>query len=103
MELKTIKGFYNEKGNVSAKARTSLKDQARARVLYALQNDEMLAGSIVNADGGVSIPLCLNEKGETVYAHFDMTVSTKDPLVKTEKKKASKKAEPTEMNDIVLF
>ena len=82
-----IKGFYNEKGNVSAKVRNSIKDQAIARVLYALQNDEMLAGSVKNADGGISVPVCTN-----------------DPAVKTEHKKTVKKtAEPTETEEVVLF
>ena len=71
-----IKGFYNEKGNVSAKVRNSIKDQAIARVLYALQNDEMLAGSVKNADGGISVPVCTNERGETVYALMAITIST---------------------------
>ena len=79
-----IKGFYNEKGNVSAKVRNSIKDQAIARMLYALQNDEMLTGSVKNADGGISVPVCTNERGETVYALMAITISTKDPAVKTE-------------------
>lgn len=99
-----IKGFYNEKGNVSAKVRNSIKDQAIARVLYTLQNDEMLAGSVKNADGGISVPVCTNERGETVYALMAITISTKDPAVKTEHKKAAKKTvEPAETKEVVLF
>ena len=99
-----IKGFYNEKGNVSAKVRNSIKDQAIARVVYALQNDERLAGYVKNADGGISVPVFTNERGETVYALISITISTKDPAVKTEHKKTAKKtAESTYFFVLVLF
>lgn len=100
MALKTIT-FYNEKGNVSANARNAIKEQAKARTLYALAQDEMLNTARANADGGISVPLCVTEKGETVYAHLALTISTKSPDVKTTKKTA-KKAEPT-TPDVDLF
>lgn len=103
MELKTINGFYNEKGNVSSKARNSLKEQALAKVLHTLQSDDLLGGAIRNADGGISIPLCVNEQGETVYARFEMTISVKDPTVKTEHKKSAPKSKATPTENIVLF
>ena len=103
MELKTINGFYNEKGNVSSKARNSLKEQALAKVLHILQSDDLLGGAVRNADGGISIPLCVNEQGETVYARFEMTISVKDPTVKTEHKKSAPKSKATPTDDIVLF
>lgn len=100
MALKTI-AIYNEKGNVSANARNAIKEQAKARLLYALSQDEMLNTARTNADGGISIPLCVTEKGETVYAHLALTISTKSPDVKTAKKTA-KKAE-TATFDTDLF
>lgn len=92
-QLKTI-NFYNENGNISARTRSSLKEQAVARVLHAISQDEMLDGVVRNVNGGISVPLCATEKGETVYAHLDIVVSTKSPDVKVEHKKKAKTAEP---------
>lgn len=101
-QLKTIKGYYTEKG-ISAKARKSLKDQALARVLYATQADEMLADARYNVNGGISIPLCYNEKDEVVYARLDIVITTDAPDVKKVAKKTTKKSASTEEQDLDIW
>lgn len=101
-QLKTLTGFYTEKG-ISAKARKSLKDQALARVLYATQADEMMADARYNVNGGISIPLCYNEKGEVVYARLDLVITTDAPDVKKVAKKTVKKSATAEEVDYTIF
>lgn len=81
--------FYNENGNVSVNARNEIRKQAVAKV------EDMLAslGGSANANGGVSIPLAEDSgSGKTIYANIEITISDKDPNVKVERKKSSKKA-----------
>ena len=94
--------FYNENGNVSSKVRATVKEQAMSKILNALQCNVDLTDAAVNADGGISIPLAETERGEIVYARIEMTVSTKDPTVKTERKKSVKKVEKSNP-DVNLF
>lgn len=82
--------FYNEKGNPSVKVRNSIKEQSFAKVLLTLQADEYLAGAKKNANGGISIPVAEDTDGKVIYANLELTISDKDPAVKTEKKKSSK-------------
>ena len=94
--------FYNENGNVSSKVRGAIKEQAMSKILNTLQANEDLVGAVVNADGGISIPLAMTERGETVYARLEVTISVKNPEVKTERKKRAKKTESTD-DDVNIF
>ena len=96
---KTIK-WYNDKGNVLVQARDQVRKQSRTAVLTCLADN--FEGVVENADGGVSIPVAQTENGETIYAHFVMTISTKSPTEKTVKKSAKKKtaATPIEVPDL---
>ena len=90
----TVK-FFNENGNVSVKARDGIRPQILAKALSAMEN--AFKGAVKNANGGISVPVAVDEgSGETIYAHFDMTVNTKSPDVKTERKKTAKKATAVE-------
>ena len=94
--------FYNENGNVSSKVRGAIKEQAMSKILNTLQGNVDLADATINADGGISIPLATTERGETVYARLEVTISVKNPEVKTERKKRAKKVESTD-NDVNIF
>ena len=88
--MTTIK-FTNEKGNVSAKARKHIKDSVIARITNAFEAAGLEA--VVNADGGLSIAVAVNEAdGAVIYTHLDFTVSTRDPATKTAKSKTKSKA-----------
>lgn len=90
----TIK-FFNENGNVSVKMREGVRSQIMAKALKAFE--ENFEGAVKNVNGGVSVPVAVDEgSGETIYAHFEMTVNTKSPDVKTERKKSAKKAAAVE-------
>ena len=87
--------FFNENGNVSVKVRDGIRPQILEKALSAMEG--AFEGAVKNANGGISVPVALDEgSGETVYAHFDMTVNTKSPDVKIERKKAAKKAAAVE-------
>ena len=94
--------FYNENGNVSSKVRGAIKEQAMSKILNTLQGNVDLADATINADGGISIPLATTERGETIYARLEVTISVKNPEVKTERKKRAKKTESTD-NDVNIF
>ena len=94
--------FYNENGKVSSKVRGAIKKQAMPKILNALQCNVDLTDAIVNADGGISIPLATTERGETIYARLEVTISVKNPEVKTERKKRAKKTESTD-DDVNIF
>lgn len=87
--------FFNENGNVSVKVRDGIRPQILEKALAAMSAE--FEGAAKNANGGISVPVAVDEgSGETVYAHFDMTVNTKSPDVKTERKKSAKKAAAVE-------
>ena len=87
--------FFNENGNVSVKVRDGIRPQILAKALSAMES--AFEGAVKNANGGISVPVAVDEgSGETVYAHFDMTVNTKSPDIKNERKKSAKKAAPAE-------
>ena len=94
--------FYNENGNVSSKVRGAIKEQAMSKILNALQSNVDLTDATINADGGISIPLAMTERGETIYARLEVTISVKNPEVKTERKKRAKKTESTD-DDVNIF
>ena len=94
--------FYNENGNPSTKVRSAIKEQAMSKILNTLQANTDLADAIINADGGISIPLAMTERGETVYARLEVTISRKNPEVKTERNKRAKKTESTD-DDVNIF
>lgn len=87
--------FFNENGNVSVKMREGVRSQIFAKALAAFEGS--FEGAVKNANGGISVPVAVDEgSGETIYAHFEMTVNTKSPDVKTERKKSAKKAAAVE-------
>lgn len=87
--------FFNENGNVSVKVRDGIRPQILEKALAAMSAE--FEGAVKNANGGISVPVAVDEgSGETVYAHFDMTVNTKSPDIKTERKKSAKKAAAVE-------
>lgn len=94
--------FTNEKGNVSVKVRDGIRKQVLAKMANVLAGE--FDDAELNANGGVSFPVAVDTAtGMTVYAHLDLTISTKDPKVKVEKKsksKAKSKAEPVEVPDL---
>ena len=82
--------FFNENGNVAVKTRENLRKQVIAKVVEVLADAELNEVK-VNANGGVSFAIASDTvKGETVWAHLDLTVSTKSPDVKTERKRKAK-------------
>lgn len=90
----TVK-FFNENGNVSVKVRDGIRPQILEKALSAMES--AFEGAVKNANGGISVPVAVDEgSGETIYAHFDMTVNTKSPDIKTERKKSAKKAATVE-------
>lgn len=92
----TVIKFYNENGNVSVKVRDGIRPQVLNKVFSAVQ--EEFPEAVQNANGGISVPVAIDEKtNEVVYAHFEMTISTKDPMVKTERKKSTKKEKAAEV------
>jgi Zn-dependent alcohol dehydrogenase len=78
--LKTI-NFYTEKGNVSVKARSAVKEQAVAML-------KANVAGIVETERGLAIPVANTERGETLYVFIDVTVSTS--TAKAEKKAKAK-------------
>ena len=93
--MTTIK-FTNEKGNVSAKARKHIKDSVIAKIASAFATAGLEA--VVNADGGLSIAVAVNEAdGATIFTHLDFTISTRDPAVKTAKSKTKVKPKTDEV------
>ena len=85
--------WLNEKGNVAVKVRDGVRAQVKGKAFAILA--EQFEGAVENANGGISVPVAVDEvSGETIYAHFDLTVSTKSPDSKTERKKT--KAATTE-------
>lgn len=92
--------FTNEKGNVSAKARKHIKDSVIAKITSAFESAGL--DSVVNADGGLSIAVAENATtGEVIFAHIDLTVSTRDPGQKTAKsKKKTKVVEEVALPDL---
>lgn len=91
--MTTIK-FINEKGNVSAKVREHVKASTIAKITEAFEAVGLVA--TVNADKGLSIAVAQDAStGETVFAHLDFTISTRDPSKATAKSKTkTKKAAP---------
>ena len=80
--------FFNENGNVSVKVRDGIRPQILGKALSAMEG--AFEGAVKNVNGGISVPVAVDEgSGETIYAHFDMTVNTKSPDIKTERKKAA--------------
>ena len=87
--------FFNENGNVSVKMREGVRAQIMSKALSAMES--AFEGAVKNINGGISVPVAMDEgSGETIYAHFDMTVNTKSPDTKIERKKTTKKAATTE-------
>lgn len=79
--------FTNEKGNVVAKMRDGLRKQVEEKILNVLTDAEM--DVVKNVNGGLSVAIAVDSvTGKTVYAHLPMTISTKDPNEKVEKKTA---------------
>lgn len=82
--------FYNEKGNVAVSVRNEMKKQAVAKIEDVLSQ----IGGVANANGGISIPLAEDSgSGAVIYANVEITVSDKNPTVKVERKKSTKKTE----------
>lgn len=93
LNMKTISNFYNEKGNVASKVRAGLKEQVERKVM------EVIPG-IETSEKGMRIPLCVNERGETVYAFVAVSISVNTEV----KARASKaKAEPVAIEVPELF
>jgi adenine C2-methylase RlmN of 23S rRNA A2503 and tRNA A37 len=69
--LKSIT-LYNEKGNIAAKVRNELKDETMPVLVSAVEGT-------LGADGAIYVPVATNERGETVYARLEVTISIKDP------------------------
>lgn len=87
--------FFNENGNVSVKVRDGIRPQILSKALDVMS--EGFEGAVKNANGGISVPVAVDATtGETVYAHFEMTVNTKSPDIKTERKKTAKKTAAAE-------
>lgn len=92
--------FINEKGNVSAKVRNSLKKQVEDK-LKNLAKDGGLAVED-NVNGGFSIPVGIDKStNDTIYAHIALTVSVADPAVKVEKGSKSKVVKDDAADDVV--
>ena len=92
--------FINEKGNVSAKVRNSLKKQVEDK-LKNLAKDGGLAVED-NVNGGFSIPVGIDKStNDTIYAHVALTVSVADPAVKVEKSGRSKAAKEETVEEVV--
>ena len=90
----TVK-FFNENGNVSVKMREGVRSQIMSKALSAMEG--AFEGAVKNVNGGISVPVAMDEgSGETIYAHFDMTVNTKSPNAKIKRKKTAKKAATAE-------
>ena len=82
--------FINEKGNVSAKVRNTLKES----IVKAVQADMTAKGfaTAISADGEVAVYIADNaSNGEPIYAFIGATISMRDPAVKTAKSKSTKK------------
>lgn len=69
--LKSIT-LYNEKGNVAAKVRNELKAEVVPALIEAVEGT-------LGADGAIYVAVATNERGETVYARLEVTISVKDP------------------------
>lgn len=90
--MKTI-NFYNENGNVSSTVRSQVKTQALAKAFEILA-DGFGTGVVPNSTGGISVPVATTERGETIYARFDLAITTQSPDHIAPKAKA--KTEPKE-------
>ena len=86
--------WYTEKGNVSVKMRDLVREQVKSKFAEGIVG--VFENAVPNKDGGISVPVAENERGETIYAHFNFTVSVKSPDMKTERKKAEKKETDSE-------
>ena len=85
--------FFNEKGNVSVSTRNEVRTQALAKLVCSLTSDECFESVESNANGGLSIPVAIDKgTGATIYANIELTISTKDPSVRTKKKAGKPKA-----------
>ena len=90
--------WTNEKGNVAVKVRDGVRAQVKEKALAALA--DAFEGAVENANGGISFPVATDTvSGDTIYAHFEMIVSTKTPDTKTERKK---KAKATPAEEVVV-
>ena len=94
--LKTV-NLYNEKGNVKVAVRKAIRDNATPVIVEALETvgREVTVGT----DGAFYVPLALDEKGGTIYARLDMTISVKDPNAVKE----PKETKPAEIVEVDLF
>jgi hypothetical protein len=89
--------WYNEKGNVSVKVRDGVRPQILSKVVALLQDSGSFDDVVIDANGAITIPIAEDTStGDTIYAHFEMTVNNKDGMTKTERKKKAKKAETEE-------
>lgn len=85
--------FFNEKGNVSVGVRNEIRTQTFGKLVRALTGDECFDSVSANANGGLSIAIATDSvTGATIYANLELTISTKDPSVRTEKKSNKPKA-----------
>lgn len=85
--------FFNEKGNVSVSTRNEVRTQALAKLVRSLSTDEHFDSVESNVNGGLSIPVAIDTTtGATIYANIELTISTKDPSARTEKKAGKPKA-----------
>lgn len=92
MELKVIE-FTNANGNVSVKARDKVRNQIYDKVLEVLRDAGVFADVVTTATKGIAIPLGINgATNDTIYAHLDLSVSTKSPDYKPAKSKGKAKA-----------
>lgn len=87
--------LINENGNVSAKVRANLKTS----MVTALMNDTKTKygfASSMSADGDIAMYIADDAKtGEPIYAFISVTISMRDPAVKTAKSKTKSKKKAT--------
>lgn len=87
--------FYTANGNVSSKTREGISTQVKSKLVSALKEIEGFEDIVVNANGGLSVAVASDKgTGNTIFANLALTINDKDPMIKTERKKATKKAEP---------
>ena len=92
--LQKVMAFYNEKGNISAQTRGSMKTKVAEKLKNQLEK-HFTNGVIVGADGSFYMPLAVAHNDNVIYAKVDLTITDKVPP--TEKK--TKKSSDIELDD----
>lgn len=91
--------LLNENGNVSAKVRERLKANFMSQVAKSMENFDMASGESADKDLYVHIADDATN-GNPIYAFVSVTISQRNPNVKTAKSKTKSKSKAKE--EVVL-